>query len=137
MMYEQALGSLIHSTIWREPDHVRLVWIAMIAMANSDQIVEASIPGLADVARVSVDRCEQALERLQAPDSYNVHGDQDGRSVAAVDGGWRILGQAAGRLSAAERRAKAAERQRERRARLKAEAQPTAEQIETWDRVVP
>ena len=89
--YTKLFGSLIGSTIWREPDHVRLVWITMLAMKDRHHIVEASVPGLADFARVSLDKCQEALAILEAPDQYSRSKEHDGRRIQAIDGGWVIL----------------------------------------------
>ena len=50
--YTKLHSNIIHSTIWRAPNHVRLVWITMLALCDRDGVVEASVPGLADAARV-------------------------------------------------------------------------------------
>lgn len=84
-------SSLITSTVWREPDHVRIVWITMLALANKHGIVEASVPGLADVARVSLDNCVDAIERLSKPDTWSRTQEHEGRRIEAVDGGWVLL----------------------------------------------
>jgi hypothetical protein len=120
MAYTKLFSSLVHSTIWREADHVRLVWITMLAISDQDGIVEASIPGLADSARVSLAQCEDALKRLQLPDSYSRSVEHEGRRIAPVEGGWELLNHARYRdkQSPDERRAKAAERQRRHRERL-------------------
>lgn len=89
--YTKLFSSILASTVWREPDHVRLVWITMLAMANSHDVVEASIPGLADLARVPLDKCEDALQILESPDKYSRTKDHDGKRIKTVDGGWVIL----------------------------------------------
>jgi len=112
--FTKLFGSLIHSTIWREADHVRLVWITMLAIVNRDGMVEASLPGLADAARVTVEQCEDALEKLRSPDKYSRSKAHDGRRVKDVDGGWELLNYAAyrERMSAADQREKGALRAR-------------------------
>ena len=83
--------SIIHSTIWREEMHVKIVWITMLAMADARGCVSASVPGLADAARVSLDQCLDALARLSAPDPYSRTKDFEGRRIEEVDGGWHLL----------------------------------------------
>jgi hypothetical protein len=89
--YTKLFSSMIHSTIWREPNHVRIVWVTMLAMAGRDGIVEASVPGLADAARVTVDECKDALRRLAEPDPDSRSKDKDGRRILELDGGWEIV----------------------------------------------
>jgi hypothetical protein len=89
--YTKLFGSIIGSTIWREPDHVRLVWITMLALKDRNQKVEASVPGLADFAKVSVENCRKALKVLSSPDPDSRSKEYEGRRIREVDGGWVIL----------------------------------------------
>lgn len=84
-------SSIVTSTIWREPHHVRIVWVTMLAMANRYGIFEGSVPGLADMARVTLEECLDALERLSSPDKWSRTKEHDGRRIEAVDGGWILL----------------------------------------------
>ncbi len=89
--FTKLFASIIHSTVWREEMHVKVVWITMLAMADSIGRVEASLPGLADAARVSIPQTEEALARLAAPDQYSRTKDYEGRRIEEIDGGWLIL----------------------------------------------
>jgi len=89
--YTKLFSSLVYSTIWREPDHVRLVWITMLCMADKNGNVEASIPGLADLARVDLEDCKDALTRLSSPDEYSRSQDFEGKRIEVADGGWLLL----------------------------------------------
>jgi hypothetical protein len=89
--YVKLFSSIIHSTIWRAPDNVRLVWITMLAMSDRYGQVSASLPGLADAARVSISECEKALIELSSADDYSRSADYDGRRIAETPGGWLIL----------------------------------------------
>jgi hypothetical protein len=63
----------------------------MLAMADCRGIVEGSIPGLADLARVTIDECKSALLCFMSPDEYSRTKDHEGRRIEEIDGGWRIL----------------------------------------------
>lgn len=89
--YTKLFSSIVTSTVWGEPDHVRLVWITLLALSNRDGIVEASIPGLAKMAGVALEDCEAALQRLEGPDKYSRTKDFEGRRIAPVDGGWQLI----------------------------------------------
>lgn len=89
--YTKLWNTIIHSTVWREDLHVKVVWITMLAMADQNGSVQASVPGLADAARVSIDQCQDALKRLSAPDEYSRTKDCDGRRVEVCEGGWTLL----------------------------------------------
>jgi hypothetical protein len=119
MGYAKLFASLLDSTVWREPDHVRLTWIAMLAKADQDGLVEAAVPGLADAARVTVAQCEEALIKFLSPDKYSRTKRFDGRRIAEVEGGWLLLNYERYRdkMSADEQRAKAAARQQRKRDR--------------------
>lgn len=122
MSYVKLFSEILDSTVWRLPSHGRLVWITMLAMADRDGEVKASVPGLADRARVERVHCEQALAMLMAPDPDSRTPDQEGRRIEKIDGGWRLINHAKYRekMDAEEVKAKAAERQRKHRERKRA-----------------
>lgn len=91
MGYTKLFSSIVASTIWREDDKTRLVWITMLAMKNERHMVEASVPGLADMARVTLAECEGALRKLERPDKWSRNQGHQGRRIEKCDGGWLIL----------------------------------------------
>ena len=106
MHYTKLFNSIIYSTIWREPDHVRLVWITMLALKDRNGEVHASVPGLADAARVALHQCEDALRILCAPDEYSRNTAHEGRRIMPCDGGWLIVNSEyyRGKMNEEERR---------------------------------
>lgn len=92
--YTKLSSSIIGSTVWRESSDTRVVWITMLALAGADGVVEASVPGLADLARVPIQACEEALQTFQSADPYSRTEDHDGRRIEPVKGGWLILNHA-------------------------------------------
>lgn len=121
--YTKLFGSLIGSSIWRrEPDTTRIVWITMLALANQDGVVEASLPGLADFAKVSEEATRAALEAFLAPDPDSRSKEHEGRRIESVEGGWVILNHRKYRakLGYEERREYLRVKQQEYRARIKA-----------------
>jgi hypothetical protein len=117
--FTKLFHSILHSTIWREPDHVRIVWITMLALADQHGEVMASVPGLADISRVTRQQCEQALAVLAAPDPDSRNQEHGGRRVNAIDGGWLVLNYSAyrQRMSKDERRDKDRIRKQKQRQR--------------------
>lgn len=91
MSYAKLFSSIIHSTVWRESPHVKILWITMLAMADKDGAVMASIPGLADAARVTLEQCHEGLQRLQESDLYSRTKENDGKRIIEIDGGWALL----------------------------------------------
>ena len=117
--YTKLFSSIIASTIWREDDKTRIVWITMLAMSDKNGIVEASVPGLADFSRVTVEEARAAVAKLEGPDPDSRTPDFEGRRIEKVEGGWRLLNHAKYRakLNADDRREYLAKKQREFRER--------------------
>jgi hypothetical protein len=89
--FTKLFSDILHSTVWRTDMHVKVVWITMLAMSDRHGQVLSSIPGLADMAKVSLDQCLDALKTLSSPDEYSRTKDFEGRRVAEIDGGWLLL----------------------------------------------
>lgn len=115
--YTKLFNTILMSTIWSEDDATRLVWITMLAMADQNGEVEATIPGLANAARVSIESAEEALEKLAAPDKYSRTPDWDGRRIEKFDGGWQLLNHEKYRRLASRADKKEADRARAQRYR--------------------
>ena len=92
--YTKLFSSITESTIWCEPANTRLVWITMLAMADRHGRVWASIPGLANRARVPDADCRTALECFLMPDRDSRTKDNEGRRIQEIDGGWQLLNYA-------------------------------------------
>lgn len=91
MSYTKLFNSIITSTIWTEDDKTRILWITMLALADKNGEVQASIPGLARVAGMSVPDCERAINKFLGPDKYSRTPDDEGRRIEAIDGGFALL----------------------------------------------
>jgi hypothetical protein len=113
MNFTKLFSSITESTVWQEPDHVRLAWICLLAMADRRGRIWSSIPGLANRARITVDQAEDAIKRFLSPDIYSRTPDHEGRRIEPIDGGWRLLNHAKYRAlrDDEEKRLKDAERQ--------------------------
>lgn len=92
--YTKLFASITDSTIWQAPDATRLVWITMLALADQNGYVGASVPGLASRARVSLPDCLAALETFRQPDEWSRTPDYEGRRIVDADGGWFLLNHA-------------------------------------------
>ena len=89
--FTKLFSSILTSSVWQEDDKTRLLWITMLASADKDGRVEAAIPGLAMLARISIEECEHALELLLSPDEYSRTTEHEGRRIEVIDGGWLVL----------------------------------------------
>lgn len=92
--FTKLFSSITESTLWYEPDATRLVWITMLAMADRQGRVWASVPGLAGRARVSLKATREALKCFLSPDEDSRTKDFEGRRIEEIDGGWRLLNHA-------------------------------------------
>lgn len=131
--FTKLFSTIIGSTVWREDDQTRLVWITMLALADRNGDVCASLPGLADFARVHLDKVRDALQKFQAPDEYSRTPDNDGRRISVIHGGWHILNYELYRVtqSSEEKRLKANLRMARWRAKNKTDVMVKASQSVT------
>lgn len=120
MGYTKLFSEILDSTVWREPHPTRLMWITMLAMADKNGEIMASVPGLADRARVSMEDCQTALACFLAPDAWSRSKDYDGRRIEEIDGGWRLVNFEKFRfkMGKEERRERVAERVRRHREKI-------------------
>ncbi len=63
----------------------------MLAMADKYGHVQASVPGLADRARVTIEKTVDALRTLSAPDEWSRSKENEGRRIEEIGGGWNLL----------------------------------------------
>jgi len=89
--FTKLFSSIVTSTIWQEDPETKVMWITLLALANADGFVDATIPGLANIANISIDKTRQAIEKLESPDPDSRTIDYDGKRIAKVDSGWLIL----------------------------------------------
>ena len=89
--FTKLFSSITESTVWCEPDRTRLCWIAMLAMADRRGRVWASVPGLANRARVPLDDARIAIATFLAPDPDSRTPDHNGRRIEPIEGGWCLI----------------------------------------------
>lgn len=126
--FTKLFSSITESTIWCESDQTRIVWIAMLAMADHAGRVWSSVPGLANRARVPIEAAEEALQTFMSPDPYSRTAEYEGRRIEPIDGGWRLLNHAKYRAIRDEESIKESKRRyiNERRAAEREEAEKAA-----------
>lgn len=132
-MYTKLANSILTSTVWMESDQTRIVWLTLLAMCDKNGEVQASVPGLANVARVSVESCEKAMQLFLSPDPYSRTKTDEGRRIEEIDGGWMVLNHEKYRdlASDSDTKKKAAERQRRYRERMKRNGETVTRDAET------
>lgn len=92
--FTKLFSSITSSTVWMEPSGTRLTWIAMLANCDRKGRVFASLPGLAHLARVTMEEAELAIKTFLAPDPHSRTPEHEGRRIAPIDGGWQLLNHA-------------------------------------------
>ena len=115
--YTKLFNSIVTSTIWTEDDKTRIVWITMLALADQNGEVHASIPGLARLSAVTLEDAESSIGKLLSPDKYSRTPDHEGRRIVKIDGGWELLNHAKYRLMASKEDAKVTNAARQKRHR--------------------
>ena len=106
--YAKVFAAMLTSSVWQESHATVRVWLTMLLLKDAEGIVNASIPGLAHAALVTLDECQYALGVLAGPDQYSRTPDLEGRRIVPLEtGGWRVVNAAKYRelLSVADRRA--------------------------------
>ena len=89
--YTPLFQEIVTSSIWNEDMATRIVWVTMMALADKDGNVQASIAGLAPVARITLKECETAIKILSSPDEYSRSQEEQGRRIIPIEGGWHLV----------------------------------------------
>ncbi len=115
--YTKLSSNIVFSTLWGLDGDTCKVWVTMMALADADGYVGNTVPGLARVANLPVEKVVEALDVFVSPDEYSRTPDNDGRRIEVVEGGWVLLnhGLYRGKRDLEDRRA--ADRERKRRQR--------------------
>jgi len=89
--FAKLFSTIITSSVWSARDKVRIMWITVLAIADANGYVSASVPGLADIARMSVEDAQAAVDELCAPDPFSRSKEHEGRRLIPCEGGWLIV----------------------------------------------
>lgn len=85
-------SGIVESSLWAESDAVRIVFVTMLALKDSDHIVRASAFSLARRANKTEKEVLAALKILSSPDKKRVEKQpHDGRRIEKVEDGWLVL----------------------------------------------
>src|SRR4030095_10381641 len=89
--FTKLFNTIVTSTMWREDNETRLLWITLLALSDRHGEVSASIPGLAHVANISEEGCRRGITKLESPDPDSRTETAEGRRITKIDGGWMII----------------------------------------------
>lgn len=102
MAYSKLHSSLVNSSLWTEPDNVRILFITMLALADRDGCVYGSRGGIFRLANIKwndEDPDDQdPFEVLLSPDADSSdmmrNPDNEGRRIEEMPGGFKLLNYA-------------------------------------------
>lgn len=123
-------GKTLDSSLWiKESKETRLVWMTMLMMKNSSGIIQASVVGLADRAKVSIEECRESLMVLLSPDEDDTSKVEEGRRIREIPGGWEIVNHDLYRFSTEAKRefwrtSKAEQRQKKAKPKREKKTKP-------------
>src|SRR5512138_220855 len=84
--------SLVDSSLWSEEYHVRLTFIALLALKGMDDIVHMTAYNIAQRAKMKESEVLKALKVLSSPDTKRIEPQPyEGRRIEKVEGGWLVL----------------------------------------------
>lgn len=121
MGYTKLFSDIVASSIWDEDNNTRILWVTMLALKTRDHFVRGTVKYLALAARLTVEECQVALDRLSSPDKQSRSQEFEGRRIQEVHGGWQIVNgeKYAKLLTYEERKEYNRQKQAEYRKRLK------------------
>lgn len=82
---------ILQSSVMAAPPITFKVWIALLAACRSNGVAPVSPTYLASVCRLSPTEVGRALSELSSPDPNSRTTTDDGRRIARVDGGFRLI----------------------------------------------
>jgi hypothetical protein len=95
MSYSKLHSSVVSSSLWSQPDPVRLLFVTLLALADQDGVVYGSKSGLSRIAVIKPEDVDRAWEILQSPDPESCDieraPENEGRRIEKVSGGYRLL----------------------------------------------
>lgn len=90
--YAKIFESILVSTVWQLSKEARVLWITMLVLKDREQMVRASLPGLAHTARLTLEETKSALKELEKPDPYSQSKDEGGSRIKTLAGScWFIV----------------------------------------------
>lgn len=115
-------AEILSSSVWSEAAHVKLVWLTLLILCDTEGYVGAAIPGIARAAGVTVEQTRDAIRLFMLPDPDSRTQSNEGRRLETAERGFRILNfrEHLDRLSADRTRAR--ERVRKFRAKKRESA---------------
>jgi len=83
--------TILGSTVWAYPPDVVKIWITLLVLCDSEGVVSSRAPGIAHMARLTLEQTEAALKIFREPDHYSTTQENEGRRIVESEQGWSIL----------------------------------------------
>lgn len=85
-------SKIVDSSLWLEPDHVRIVFITLLAKKDADFVVRGTAFNISVWAKKTEKEVLDALRILSSPDTKRIEKQPfEGRRIEKVDDGWLVL----------------------------------------------
>jgi hypothetical protein len=95
MSYSKLHSSLVHSSLWTEPDNVRILFITLLAICDRQGYVFGSRGGIERLANIGESEEDDPWDVLMSPDPDSSdllrNPENEGRRIEEVPGGFRLL----------------------------------------------
>lgn len=90
--YAKLAQKIVYSSIWEEDGDTCKVWVTILALKDPfTGIVEQNITGIARLAKLPLEKVEEAFQKFQAPDPHSSTDEFEGRRLRRVPEGWYVL----------------------------------------------
>jgi hypothetical protein len=101
-------AEILSSSVWSEAAHVKLVWLTLLILCDTEGYVGAAVPGIARAAGVTLGQAREAIALFMEPDPDSRTQANEGRRLEVADRGFRILNfrEHLDRLSAERKKAR-------------------------------
>lgn len=119
--YIPVFNEVVDSSLWKEPLHVRVVFVTLLALKDWDHVVRMALHKIANKAQVGDALFLDAMKVLQEPDRLTTIPQEDeGRRIRKVEDGWFIINGDfyQKKMQEVNKRARWAKLKRDQRARL-------------------
>lgn len=89
--FVKLFSSIVTSSLWNEDSDSRVVWITMLALANSHGQIISTVSALSRIANVPPETCQKAINTFCSPDQDSRTKTDEGRRLRVIDGGWELV----------------------------------------------
>jgi len=88
-------SGIVLSSIWAQPEYIRVVWTTILALKNQNGFIATSYSGLQRTCNLLDDiegkKFANSIAYLEGPDPDSRTKEFDGRRIQRIEGGWIVL----------------------------------------------